>query len=83
MLPELGEDDRFGVVNEHDDDEDVFDHYLDHDDDGPQDCGDGDEPPDPFLTDAEADADVLRMAGFGTDEDYAGYGYDEGGGYED
>lgn len=26
--------------------------------------------PDPFLTDAEADADVLASAGWGTDEDY-------------
>lgn len=25
---------------------------------------------DPFLTDAEADADVLASAGWGTDEDY-------------
>lgn len=27
-------------------------------------------PPDGFMTDAEADADVLRSAGWGTDEDY-------------
>ncbi len=26
--------------------------------------------PDPFLTDAEADADALASAGMGTDEDY-------------
>lgn len=26
--------------------------------------------PDPFRTDAEADADALASAGFGTDEDY-------------
>ena len=31
-----------------------------------------DEPID-FMSDAEADADVLRMAGMGTDEDYGGY----------
>lgn len=33
-----------------------------------------DEPSDGFLTDAEADADVLRSAGMGTDEDYGYYG---------
>jgi len=27
---------------------------------------------DPFLTDAEADADALASAGWGTDEDYGG-----------
>lgn len=31
-----------------------------------------DEPSDGFNSDFEADADVLRMAGFGTDEDYGG-----------
>jgi hypothetical protein len=39
-----------------------------------------DEPFDGFRTDAEADADALASAGFGTDEDYGGcndYGYDE------
>lgn len=30
------------------------------------------EPWDGFLTDGEADADVLRSAGMGTDEDYGG-----------
>lgn len=34
-----------------------------------------DEPGD-GMTDAEADADVLRMAGMGTDEDYGGDGED-------
>ena len=29
-----------------------------------------DEPEDQFLSDAEADADTLKSAGFGTDEDY-------------
>lgn len=29
---------------------------------------------DPFLSDAEADADVLASAGWGTDEDYGCYG---------
>lgn len=33
-----------------------------------------DEPPDGYLTDAEADADVLRNAGWGTDEDYGLFG---------
>lgn len=33
-----------------------------------------DEPWDGFASDAEADADVLRMAGWGTDEDYGYYG---------
>lgn len=33
------------------------------------------EPWDGFQSDAEADADVLRMAGMGTDEDYGDYGY--------
>ena len=36
---------------------------------------DDDEPSDGFLNDAEADADVLKSAGWGTDEDY-GYCYD-------
>ena len=35
------------------------------------------EPSDGFLTDAEADADALASAGFGTDEDYGHYGDDE------
>ena len=35
------------------------------------------EPSDGFLTDAEADADALASAGFGTDEDYGYYGYDD------
>lgn len=35
------------------------------------------EPSDGFRDDVEADADVLRMAGFGTDEDYGYYGGDE------
>lgn len=30
--------------------------------------------PDQFRTDAEADADALASAGFGTDEDYGYYG---------
>jgi len=34
---------------------------------------DNDEPFDGFLTDAEADADALASAGYGTDEDYAVY----------
>jgi len=29
---------------------------------------------DQFMTDAEADADVLRSAGMGTDEDYGDFG---------
>jgi len=32
---------------------------------------------DQFLTDAEADGDALKSAGFGTDEDYGYYGTDE------
>ncbi len=32
-----------------------------------------DEPWDGFNSDAEADADALASAGFGTDEDYGGY----------
>lgn len=38
---------------------------------------------DQFLTDAEADADVLRSAGWGTDEDYGHFGdpYDHDYGY--
>lgn len=34
-------------------------------------------PEDGFLTDAEADADVLASAGMGTDEDYGYFGGDE------
>ena len=37
---------------------------------------DFDDEHDPFLTDAEADADALASAGWGTDEDYGGYGDD-------
>jgi hypothetical protein len=33
---------------------------------------------DPFLTDAEADADALASAGFGTDEDYGVFDDGEG-----
>lgn len=36
-----------------------------------------DEPFDGFLTDAEADADALANAGYGTDEDYGYYGDSE------
>jgi len=36
-----------------------------------------DEPWDGFRNDVEADADVLRSAGWGTDEDYGYYGGDE------
>ncbi len=35
------------------------------------DCDDSD-----FMSDTEADADVLRSAGMGTDEDYDHFGYD-------
>lgn len=34
------------------------------------------EPSDGFLSDAEADADVLASAGYGTDEDYGYFGSD-------
>ena len=37
-----------------------------------------DEPEDQFRSDAEADADVLAGAGYGTDEDYGYFGGDEG-----
>jgi hypothetical protein len=39
--------------------------------------GNDDEEVDPFNSDAEADADVLASAGWGTDEDYGYYGGDE------
>jgi hypothetical protein len=42
----------------------------------PDDCPE-DEPWDGFRSDAEADADVLRSCGWGTDEDYGYYGEDE------
>ena len=35
---------------------------------------DYDHEPDDFMSDAEADADALRMAGMGTDEDYGLFG---------
>lgn len=44
---------------------------LDEEDQDP-----ADRPEDNFRDDVEADADVLRMAGFGTDEDYGHYGDD-------
>ena len=34
---------------------------------------DQDDEPDQFLSDAEADADALASAGWGTDEDYGAY----------
>lgn len=34
------------------------------------------EPSDGFLSDAEADADAFKSAGWGTDEDYEHYSYD-------
>ena len=37
---------------------------------------DDDEPSDGFLSDAEADGDALKSAGWGTDEDYGGHCYD-------
>ncbi len=40
------------------------------------------EPFDGFMSDAEADADALASAGWGTDEDYGGWDsgfYDDGG----
>jgi hypothetical protein len=40
-----------------------YDDYDDYDD----------EPSDGFRDDVEADADVLRSCGWGTDEDYGGY----------
>lgn len=33
--------------------------------------------PDDLMTDVEADTDVLRSAGYGTDEDYGYYGGDD------
>ena len=44
----------------------------------PEDGYEGMEPFDGFLSDAEADADALASAGWGTDEDYGGY-EDDGG----
>jgi len=41
-----------------------------------------DEPFDGFRSDAEADADALASAGFGTDEDYGG-GAEDIGGYDE
>jgi hypothetical protein len=35
------------------------------------------EPFDGFISDADADGDALKSAGFGTDEDYGYYGNDE------
>lgn len=42
-----------------------------------QNHGLADEPSDGFMTDAEADAVVLRSAGWGTDEDYGYFGDSE------
>lgn len=49
--------------------DDCGDDMSEYDDD----CDCGDEPWDGFRDAVDADADVLRMAGYGTDEDY---GYD-------
>jgi len=57
---------------EDDYDEPYYGEYEDEDD---WDDYDADEEPwDGFRDDVEADADVLRMAGYGTDEDYGYYG---------
>lgn len=37
----------------------------------------GEEPPDGYMTDAEADADALASAGYGMDEDYSGWDIDD------
>lgn len=39
--------------------------------------GTREEPEDQFRSDAEADADTLASAGYGTDEDYGHFGHDE------
>ena len=46
--------------------------FIPHDD-----WNDDDYEIDQFRDDVEADADVLRMAGWGTDEDYGYYGDNE------
>lgn len=47
---------------------DVIDHHL----------APWDDEHDQFMHDGEADGDALASAGFGTDEDYGGYGDDGG-----
>lgn len=42
------------------------------------DCHEEADEPDQFLSDAEADADALASAGWGTDEDYGCFGGDDG-----
>jgi len=61
--------------------DDMSEYDDDQQDDGDDQYGTGrasDEPDDQFRSDAEADADVLAGAGYGTDEDYGYYGGDEG-----
>lgn len=57
---------------------DAFDDFdPDGDDDGYAEIEDfDDEPWDGFRDDVDADADALRSAGWGTDEDYGGDSYD-------
>lgn len=67
--------DNCGVFDDFDTQRQVEEEYPDDEDprlDGPEDH---------FRDDVEADADVLRSAGMGTDEDYGDYGggfFDEG-----
>lgn len=52
------------------------DHALDNQDDEENEQIDV-EPSDGFMSDVEADADVLRNCGWGTDEDYGYFGENE------
>jgi hypothetical protein len=56
---------------------DDFDTQRQVEEEYPDEPWDEDGPEDHFRDDVEADADVLRMAGMGTDEDYGCYGYDD------
>ena len=68
--PELGEEEYYDRLEDED--------YSEEDDHLEADYEDrytyDDEPPDGFLSDAEADGDALRNIGWGTDEDYGYFG---------
>jgi len=71
--PEFMDHDFDDVDHDFDDVDHDFDDDVDHDFDDDVDRSYDDEEPDQFRDDVEADADVLRSAGFGTDEDYGAY----------
>lgn len=69
---EMMEDDN--GVSYHLNEDGTIDHEMDDDHAAICDLAYPDFEPDDFMSDAEADADVLKSAGMGTDEDYGLFG---------